>query len=394
MKVPEAYFSAAAAHFRGSGCMQACKDDLVARGCTSVPIWTIDCGLGGYLSCGLAVMAERIEALQPAGRRFYEVVQPGRLCKLFFDLDCKDLTFEEQLPAFERALADAVASEGAAWQFTVAATVAVVSDATTATKLSRHYLYPAYVFETVDVGTGRGMRVFAQGVKQRLLGEWPQMGEWLDAGVYTPNRNWRLTFCSKPGKGNYLRIVSPPALVTAPFLVQLIKSMVTTCVLPAACVPSAWAHVGRHVLVVRDIVTRPPEDAKVSRGPKRRRGAMKGGVPLSVAADADRVERGVVRALHPLGDSRSLRVERNFEDDQFVFFVHPSFPCPGKLVDDMPASHDRNGSCFRCSVPDKDGGCMFTVWCCDPECKQRGVHKQGPATFRINTGDLKAPSAT
>jgi hypothetical protein len=387
MKLPPEYFDAAAVAFTGRGCMQLCKDDLAKRRCPSVPIWTVDCGLGGYLSCGLAVMARRIELLQPPGRRFYEVVQPGRLCKLFFDLDCKDLAFASELPAFEQALSDAVAAEGAAWHFAVAATVAIVSDATTATKLSRHYLFPAYVFETVDVGTGRGMRVFAQGVKQRLLEKWPRMQEWLDSGVYTPNRNWRLTFCTKKGKGNNLRIVSPPSLAAAPFIVQLIKSMVTTCILPDACVPEAWAEVGSHMLIVHDIVTRPPQDARESRGPKRRRGGGKGAakcaVPPELVAVAARVERDVVRVLHPLGASSALRVDRQFDDDQFVFFVNPSFPCAGKLVDDMPASHASNSSCFRCTMPSKEGTVVVTVWCCDPECKEKGVHKSGPATFRM-----------
>jgi hypothetical protein len=382
------YFSEPPNTFKGRFSLRRCLESLKKKGLVEiVPLWTLDCGRGGYLSGGLDTMVKKIKAAPDEERRYFEVIQPNRLCKLFFDLDCKELEFASRLPAFEKALSDAVAAEAAEnWGFTAGTPAVVISDATTKKKLSRHYLYPGYVFETVDEGGGRGMRPFAKAVRARLLNAYPEMEEWLDMAVYTPNRNWRLTHCRKKQTNKWrpvanLKIVAPAFLASASFEEQLVKSMVTTCVEPGVKIPEEFEAIGKLLLVVHDVVSRTPEAAKSASAYAALRGAVS--LPDDKVELGRQIEAKVLRALHPLRGSEELLVDQRWRNGKFDFRVKPSFPCPNKMLGGKPQSHKSNCSFFVATEPNQRGQISVTLVCCDPLCVEKGNHVRGPMCYYL-----------
>ena len=247
---------------------------------------------------------------------------------------------------------------------------------------------------TVDEGGGRGMRPFAKGVKSRLLAEYPDMEEWLDMGVYTPSRNWRLTFCRKKQTNNKyrpvanLKIVAPEFLANAPFAEQLVKSMVTTCIRPGVSYPEEFGEIGKHLLVVNDLVSCTSAASKSAHAAAARQSAVS--LPDDKVELGRLIEMNVVRALHPLGVSDELTVDQRWRNDKFDFRIKPSFPCPNKMKDGKFQSHKSNCSFFVASVPNCRDQITVTLVCCDPVCVDKGNHVRGPMCYRCAPPRKKA----
>ena len=197
-------------------------------------------------------MAER----EP-GSSFYEVIQEGQPCWLYFDLEYSkianpQLVADEVVWQFSRALMDFCAKEG--FQYDEACTV--VLDSSTEAKFSKHVIVKSLAFED-NIQAGGFVDMFVE--YTRVLRQEPGSGTdvlfvrgdpedavarkpVVDTSVYTRNRNFRVLRQSKRGKNTPLKLQDGGVVVDESDSVdcQVLRTLASfvpngTKVIPADC---------------------------------------------------------------------------------------------------------------------------------------------------------------
>ena len=168
-----------------------------------------------YMSFGMD-MAER-----EVGSNFYEVIQEGQPCWLYFDLEFSkivnpQLDAEQVLAQFRRGLKDFCAKEGV--QYDESRTV--VLDSSTESKFSKHVIVKSLAFEN-NIQAGWFVHRFVEHTRvlrqERgsdsdllfVLGDCEEVEATktiVDTSVYTRNRNFRVLRQSKFGKNTPLQL--------------------------------------------------------------------------------------------------------------------------------------------------------------------------------------------
>ena len=168
-----------------------------------------------YLSFGRD-MAERAP-----GSHFYEVIQEGQPCWLYFDLEFSkivnpQLDADEVLVQFRRGLKDFCAKEGVQYD----ESLTVVLDSSTESKFSKHVIVKSLAFED-NIQAGGFVHTFVEhtrvlrqerGSDSDLLfvrgdcEEAEATKTVVDTSVYTRNRNFRVLRQSKCGKNTPLQL--------------------------------------------------------------------------------------------------------------------------------------------------------------------------------------------
>jgi len=149
-------------------------------------------------------------------RHYYEVIPQGAPCKLFFDLEFSielnpNVDGDQMCNDFKAALTRHLIQTFG----TSTSGVAIVDlDSTTKTKFSRHLIVTSHVFQNI-----RQMKLYVADLCQTIRtssefriqitsgaeGGDVSKGLFVDEGVYTKNRNFRLYLSSKFGKETALR---------------------------------------------------------------------------------------------------------------------------------------------------------------------------------------------
>ena len=197
-------------------------------------------------------MAER----EP-GSNFYEVIQEGQPCWLYFDLEYSkianpQLVADEVVWQFSRALMDFCAKEG--FHYDEACTV--VLDSSTEAKFSKHVIVKSLAFED-NIQAGGFVDMFVE--HTRVLRQEPGSGTdvlfvrgdpedavatkpVVDTSVYTRNRNFRVLRQSKRGKNTPLKLQDGGVVVDESDSVdcQVLRTLASfvpngTKVIPADC---------------------------------------------------------------------------------------------------------------------------------------------------------------
>jgi len=149
-------------------------------------------------------------------RHYYEVIPQDKPCKLFFDLEfSKVLNPEADGPAMTKRFISELGQSLAATFGLCGPTIGQLSmvelDSTTEAKFSRHLIINSHVFENIHQ-----MRLYVKDFcgKLRELDNFPKIittdgtALFVDEGVYTKNRNFRLYLSSKFGKDAILKQVA------------------------------------------------------------------------------------------------------------------------------------------------------------------------------------------
>jgi len=147
-------------------------------------------------------------------RHYYEVIPQNKPCKLFFDLEySKLLNPNVDGPAmtaeFKQQLGDSLDQTFGRIPMSV-----VELDSTTEVKFSRHLIVKSHIFENIHQ-----MKYYVQDFCEKLSAsdscfpkivtneQRPAAGLFVDQGVYTKNRNFRLFLSSKFGKETFLKLI-------------------------------------------------------------------------------------------------------------------------------------------------------------------------------------------
>ena len=170
-----------------------------------VPLFTKDMNV--YLASGLVSFADTLERIRQADHRFYEVIPPNVPVKLFLDIDKSGVLTEEEgatYAMFEHEVSElirTVLAEECDYVLTSAPKPMVLS-ATTKAKFSRHLVYPIVFSSMASVG------VFVGLLRHKLEVSGNEMAQYIDGGVYTKWRLFRVLGSHKKDKQNALERVT------------------------------------------------------------------------------------------------------------------------------------------------------------------------------------------
>ncbi len=351
------YFDTKLRLFRCKGPKQKCLDYLSTK-TVPTPIFTINTMI--YGTGGLTDILRLISTTAHKYRHFYEIVPPGMPCKLFFDIDCaikaggvslRDRRAEYQ--SFERRLLAAVRRKLRIeynYEDTADEAAPYVLTADTPTKLSRHLIFPVVFASITDVGDF---------VRTLDLGQ-TSWADFVDRGVYTKWRNFRMVGSSKKDQSNHLRLCSHVGLTLTQ---QVLRTMLTIIRFDDAAIPDKYKP---HILWTPRIVVRVGAPAPTHPSPRsylqsQATTTVPDTYPANTTAIVEYVERTILSLQY--AKHGYTRTFNPYNGSLFVDYVlTPGVACPNN----NGRAHRNNKTYFKI---DLTRGLAF-FRCADPECSK------------------------
>jgi len=329
--------------------------------CTQIQKANGRASYGNHVLQGLHPFLADYLSLPEARRNHYEVVPRNAPCKLFLDVDLDDEKpgYTEVRETYDAETEPALIAAIEAHLRTLFPGLPpiappMVLDATTPSKVSRHYVWEDVLFRTIDEIKRFVASLCASGspLVERLT-----EANILDCGVYTMNRNFRLLGSTKLGKANWLRLLRPAGL---PFCEAVQRTMLTVYAKPRFMLTGVEAKKRRSTAGAR-------------LPPSKRTSGLTGEVTYATLSPSERAltanfERafgGIPSSNHP-GSNIATKTTRHHQ----WFF---GGVCPNKGTE-----HRSNKIAFKLNLGTMEG------WfhCMDPDCRN---HKWDRKNYRYVT---------
>lgn len=283
---------------------------------TRVPLITKDCKQ--YNVWGLMSFCKAYVNMPVEERRYFEIIPPNVPCKLYLDIDYKG---EYEFPLYEefetKMIQQIKTMLAEQFDYNVPQLDPIILSGTTPQKFSRHYIFPV-VFECQ-----RLVGDFVKDLVHHLRSE--EMSSWVDLGVYTNYRNFRIFGSTKEGKNNWLTLVSHQDRNWG-FLQTLLRSFVS--IIREDDEPLKLCRDLQHVQRVYKIV-KLSEDADDSLRQRYYSAGITGSIeiPDKYKEFVEAVEEKVIKKQWP--NFQYYKSFQQFNGTDYVDYIFvPGLPCP------------------------------------------------------------------
>jgi len=333
---------------------QKCLQYLAKQGIQQI-ILTYNCKK--YLTGGLLPLIKHMSSFSANKRCFFEVIPPNTPTKLYFDFDYSGTIDEEKFKKFEEVFIEVVNNRLQHDHFyrDYNGMDPLVLKSNGNAKFSIHYIFPV-VFENTAL-----MKEFVLNVVSDL--STTPYGGYIDTGVYTAWRNFRLIGNTKANKMNHLQ------LINATTNCDTDAKRLLTCFVSVMRNKETYSQHHKDLCFLfecKKILKRTEHTEKISlnRGTKT---LCQSTIPDKYKDQVKKIEQEIIQKKYP--NYSYYRSFQKFNEQEFVDYVfYPGLPCPYN----NDRSHKSNRTYFKINL---SANKVF-FRCADPECSKEPFGRQ------------------